>query len=220
MKKQVYSLMIVDDHPIIHNALETLLTSEKSLSIQARATSAEETLDALQIMDMDLVIVDLSLGDSDGTYLIQKIHNLYPKIRILVYSMSEEKLFGERAAHAGAMGYVMKTSKPSVLKEAIHTILDGELFFSGEITRRVRKKRDGRPIAPMSALENLSNREMDIFRLIGEGLNAAHIGKRLNISKNTVDTHRINIRNKLALSNGKALDRTAYEVIIQGKFPK
>jgi DNA-binding NarL/FixJ family response regulator len=212
--------MIVDDHPIIHSALETLLASEETFSIDAGATSAAETVEMLKTTNPNLIIIDLSLGDSDGTYLIQKIHNQYPKMPILVYSMSEEKLFGERAARAGARGYVMKTSKPCVLKEAIHTILNGHLFFSGETTSRIIKKQAGRPIAPLSMLDNLSNREMDIFKLVGEGLDTLQISNQLNISKNTVDTHRINIRKKLELSNGKALDRMAYEVILQGKLPK
>lgn len=212
--------MIVDDHPIILNALETLLASEETLSIDAVATSATEAMGILETTYPNLIILDLSLGDSDGTYLIQKIHNQYPKIRILVYSMSEEKLFGERAASAGARGYVMKTSEPAILKEAIRSIIGGHLFFSSETTSRILKKQAGRPIAPMSALDNLSNREMDIFKLVGEGLNTIHISNQLNISKNTVDTHRINIRKKLELLNGKALDRMAYEVIMQGKLPE
>jgi len=212
--------MIVDDHPIIHDALKALLASEKNLSIDAMATSATEAMKVLKTATPDLIILDLSLGDSDGTYLIQKIHTRYTKIPVLVYSMSEEKLFGERVAEAGAQGNVMKTSKPSVLREAIYSILDGALFFSPEITRRIHLKDAGRPVAPASALDLLSNREMDIFKLIGEGLNSATISTRLKISKNTVDTHRINIRNKLALPNGKALDRLAYEVIMQGKLPK
>lgn len=220
MEKSARSLMIVDDHPIIHNALETLLASEESLSIDAAATSAAETMKILETTCPDLVILDLSLGDSDGTYLIQKIHNQYPKLYILVYSMSEEKLFGERAASAGAQGYVMKTSKPSILKEAIHSIIGGHLFFSSETISRIHNKQAGRPISPLSALDNLSNREMDIFKLVGEGLDTIHISNQLNISKNTVDTHRINIRNKLELPNGKALDRLAYEVIMQGKLPE
>lgn len=219
MERSAYTLMLVDDHPIIHTALKTLLASEKSLSVQACATSAAEAMETLKTMDPDLIIVDLSLGDSDGTYLIQKIHNQHPRIRILVYTMSEEQLYGERVASAGAQGYVMKTSRPSILKKAIYSILDGDLFFSSESQSRLLKRQAGRPVAPQSALDNLSNREMDIFRLVGEGLNTLHISDKLSISKNTVDTHRINIRKKLELPNGKALDRLAYEVILQGRLP-
>ena len=213
------SVMVVDDHPIIHSALKSLLAPEKNLSVDHVAVSAAQTMKILKTAKPDLIILDLSLGDSDGTYLIQKIHNRYPKIRILVYSRADEELLGERAAHAGAQGYVMKTSEPAVLKKAVHAVLDGQLFFSDEIKIRLRRKEAARPTAPLSALDNLSNREWDIFKLIGEGFNSIHIGDRLNISKNTVDTHRINIRNKLSLPNGKALDRMAYEVILHGRLP-
>lgn len=212
--------MVIDDHPIIHDGLKILLASEKNLSVDAATTSAEKALQLLETIQPDLVIIDLSLGDSDGTYLIQKIHHKLPKVRILVYSMSEERLFGERVANAGADGYVMKTSAPANIKKAIHAIMDGRLFFSDELTKRIEKKSDGQATEPQSTLDNLSNREIDIFKLIGEGLSAAKISDKLNISKNTVDTHRINIRKKLDLSNGKALDRMAFEVIVRGSLPR
>lgn len=219
MNRSSYSLMIVDDHPIIHSALAALLAAERTLSLDTMVSSAAEALDELESCSPDLIIVDLSLGDSDGTYLIQKIHNRYPKMRVLVYTMSEESLYGERVATAGARGYVMKTSDPSCLKNAIYSILDGELYFSGTTQARLQKRKAGRPIPQLSALDNLSNREMDIFRLVGEGFDSRNIGEKLKISKNTVDTHRINIRKKLELRNGKALDRLAYEVIMQGRLP-
>jgi len=212
--------MVVDDHPIIINGLKTLLISEKSLSIDAVATSAAEAMKVLETVSPELAIIDLSLGDSDGTYLIQKIHQRYPKMHILVYSMSEEKIFGERVASTGARGYVMKTSSPAHLKKAIHAVLDGHLFFSDPLTKRILKKQGGRPTAPQSALDHLSNREIDVFKLIGEGLDTVNISGKLDISKNTVDTHRINIKKKLELPNGKALDRMAYEVIMTGRLPK
>ena len=211
--------MVIDDHPIIHDGLQALLAPEKSISIDAAACSASESMEILETMQPDLIIIDLSLGDSDGTYLIQKIHHQFPRVHILVYSMSEENLFGERVAKAGARGYVMKTSEPANLKKAIHSIMEGNLFFSDKLTKRILKKKDGRALEPQSALDNLSNREMDVFKLIGEGVNSVNISERLDIRKNTVDTHRINIKKKLGLSNGKALDRMAYEVIAQGKIP-
>ena len=220
MKGTVYSLMIIDDHPIIHSGLDILLGDDENLSIDANATSATEAMKLLKTTHPDVVIVDLSLGDSDGIYLVQKIHSKYPLMRILVYSMSEEKIFGERVANAGALGYVMKTSKQSDLRKAIHTVIGGQLFFSSETKKRLARKQEGKPIPPQSRLDHLSNREIDIFKLIGDGLNTVHISAKLNISKNTVDTHRINIKKKLELQNGKALDRMAYEVIMQGRLPK
>lgn len=220
MKRPVYSIMVVDDHPIIHEALGALLATEDDLSIDATATSADQAMEILDTLHPDLIIVDLSLGASDGTYLIQRMHNQYPKLRILVYTMSEEKLFAERVAGAGARGYVMKTSAPSILKKAIYSVIEGHLFFPDETKTRILKKESGRPTSQQSTLDNLSNREMDVFKLIGEGLNTSRISKRLNISKNTVDTHRINIRKKLELTNGKALDRFCFEVISKGNLPK
>jgi len=212
--------MVVDDHPIIHSGLKIVLASEGRLSIDASASSAAEAMDFLKTKPLDLILLDLSLGDSDGIYLVQKIHAQYPKIKILVYSMSEEKLFGERVASAGAHGYVMKSSSPSTLKKAIYTLMEDQLFFSNEVMVRLRKMKEGKPTEPRSSLDHLSNREIDIFKLVGEGLNTVHISNKLNISKNTVDTHRINIKKKLELSSGKALERMAYEVIMKGVPPK
>lgn len=214
LKKKI---MVIDDHPIIHDGLKTLLASEQDLVICMNAASASEAIDQLENDMPDIVIIDLSLGDSDGTYLIQRLKKLHPKLRFLVYTMSEEKLFAERTASAGADGYVMKTSAPSALKEAIHTVLTGGLYFSDDIKNRITRRRQGRNVGPLSLIDTLSNREMDIFKLVGEGLDTLAISERLGISRNTVDTHRINIKNKLELPNGKALDRLAFEIIQQGK---
>lgn len=220
MADKKYKLMVIDDHPIIHDGLKSLLASEADLEMERNVASAGEAIDQLQDDPPDLAIVDLSLGDSDGTYLIQRLRKMLPKIGILVYTMSEEKLFAERTASAGADGYVMKTSPPSELKEGIRTVLAGNLYFTEDTLKRIQKRAIGRPEGPKNLLDMLSNREMDIFKLIGEGLETVAIGDRLNISRNTVDTHRINIKNKLELANGKALDRLAYEVIQQGKMPE
>jgi DNA-binding NarL/FixJ family response regulator len=211
--------MIIDDHPIIHDGLRALLASEDRLSIDAAAASATEALKILTTVTPDLAIIDLSMDDSDGSYLIQKIHHQFPKVRMLVYTMSEERLFGERVASAGARGYVMKTSRAAMVKEAIYSILAGEIYFSPDIKDRVLNQKIGRSDGPASTLDNLSNREMDIFNLVGQGLNTAQISEKFNISRNTVDTHRINVKKKLDLPNGKALDRLAYEVVMKGKLP-
>jgi two-component system response regulator NreC len=213
-------IMVIDDHPIIHDGLKTLLATEKDLEITMTSSSADEALMKLTEGLPDIAIVDLSLGDTDGNYLIGQIKKLHPKLLILVYTMSEEKLFADRTAAAGAHGYVMKTSPPSSLKEAIRTVLAGGLYFTPETQLRLQKKKNGRGGGPRTLLDTLSNREIDIFKLIGEGLDTVNISERLSISRNTADTHRINIKNKLELPNGKALDRLAYEVIKKGKIPE
>ena len=212
MTDTVYSILIIDDHPIIHDGLRTLLTNEPDMEVLDIAASSSEAMEKLEHMTPDLAIVDLSLGDSDGTYLIQRIHTTYPSLKMLVYTMSEERLFAERTAMAGARGYCMKTTPPKELKKAIRAVIAGESCFHPDIQERIDKK-TASGSKEQDMLDTLSNREMDIFKLLGEGLDSVKIGNKLNISRNTVDTHRINIKNKLDLPNGKALERLAYEVI-------
>lgn len=208
-----YGIVVIDDHPIIHDGLKLLLEGDERLRVIGASKSAAEAFDLLDNTSPDLAIVDLSLGDSDGTYIIQQLKHRYPKLRLLVYTMSEEKLFAERAADAGARGYVMKTKGPSELKEAIHSVLNGELSFSADILDRIQNKQEGKSVGQTSKLDNLSNREMEIFRLIGQGLDSSEIAQKLKISRNTVDTHRINIKNKLSAKTGKEVDRMAFQLI-------
>ncbi len=221
MNNSIYSIMIIDDHPIIHDGLSILLSAEPDMEIFGIAASATEAMEKLTGELPDLAIVDLSMGDSDGTYLIQRIRTTHPKLKILVYTMSEERLFAERTALAGANGYIMKTSHPDLLKKAIRTVLAGEMCFHPDIMERILRKQHGRQAGGTATpLEVLSNREMDIFKLLGDGLDSVGIGQKLNISRNTVDTHRINIKNKLDLPNGRALERLAFEIIQQKKLPE
>ena len=166
MGKKKYSIMLIDDHPIIHDGLKTLLAYEPDMEITMTSMSAAEAEDKLDIDMPDIAIIDLSLGDSDGTYLIQRIRGKHPKLLILVYTMSEEKLFAERTAIAGANGYIMKTSPPSELKGAIRTLLAGNLYFTPETLKRINRKKAGRSPGQKTLLDSLSNREMDIFKLM------------------------------------------------------
>lgn len=219
MNSDKHSIMVIDDHPIIHDGLKILLSNEPDMEVARIAASANEAMEQLESGEPDLAIVDLSMGDSDGTYLIQRIHTMYPKLKMLVYTMSEERLFAERTAMAGARGYVMKTTLPPELKTAIRKVLAGEMCFHPDIEARIERKLNGRNSGRHSLLDTLSNREMDIFKLLGEGHDSITIGQKLKISRNTVDTHRINIKNKLDLPNGKALERLAFEIIQQKKLP-
>lgn len=218
MENTKHRIMIIDDHPIIHDGLTMLLSNEPDMEIFGIASSSSEAMQMLKERGLpDMAMVDLSMGDSDGTYLIQRIHSTYPKLKMLVYTMSEERLFAERTAMAGARGYAMKTTRPDILKQNIRSILAGEEVFHPDIQARIDRKRAGRASGQHSLLDRLSNREMDVFKLLGDGLDSAGIGKKLKISRNTVDTHRINIKNKLELPNGKALERLAYDTIQQQK---
>ena len=120
-----YSIVLIDDHPIIHDGLRVLLANNSEFELVGDVFSAEEAFDFLEQRVPDLAIVDLSLGSSDGIYMIQKLRKRYPRLLMLVYTMSEERLFSERCATAGANGYIMKTSPPAELKKAISIVLSG-----------------------------------------------------------------------------------------------
>jgi len=211
-------IMIIDDHPIIHDGLRTLLAVEPDLEVTDSAMSSSEAMKLLSRSLPDIAIIDLSLGDSDGTSLIKQIHADYEELPILVYTMSEERLYAERAGAAGARGYVMKTSSPKELRQAIRSVLNGEYWFKPDILKRIRERGGSSTYRNNNnILDVLSDREMDTFNLLGQGLNSAEIGKRLGISSNTVDTHRINIKNKLNLPSGRALIELAHDVVRYGK---
>jgi DNA-binding NarL/FixJ family response regulator len=211
------TIMIIDDHPIIHDGLRTMFeASSPDLYIQESAFTAEEAIRILTNGLPDLAIVDLSLADADGTYFIQKLKSRFPELCMLIYTMSEERMFAERAAVSGARGYVMKTSPPEDLKKAIRILLDGGVYFNDDILERLEKITSGRGKGVDSPFDTLSNREMEVFILLGKGLSAKGIAEKLNISRNTVDTHRINIKNKLNQPTGKALERLAYDVLKNG----
>lgn len=218
MKDGKINIMVIDDHPIIHDGLDTLLSMVSDFEIIADAYSSDEALSMLKTITPDIAIIDLTLGSSDGISLIHQIKKRYPDLLMLVYTMSEEKIFAERTAAAGAHGYVMKTVTPSLLRDAIRTIYSGSLYYSPESKRRILKNSQIQNHGLRSLLDSLTNREMEIFKQIGEGLDSTTISELWEISRNTVDTHRINIKNKLMLPNGKALDRLAFEVIKKGKL--
>lgn len=211
MSKKNHSIVVIDDHPIIHAGIKTLFQNEPDLEITGSASSATEALSILEEQKPDLAIVDLSLSDAEGMFMIQKIKSAYPDLKLLVYTMSDERLFAERAALIGAHAFVMKGSGPDELLSTIRKVLQNEFVFSEGIQGRLRN----RDKSKNGLLDNLSNREMDIFKLLGHGMDSLDISNKLNISRNTVDTHRINIKNKLNLQNGKALERLAYEIINQ-----
>src|SRR5205085_168327 len=164
----------------------------------------------LEHNEPDLVIMDLSIPGGGGLELIKDLLALYPKISILVLSMHDENLYAARALRAGARGYVMKEAGAEVVLQAIRTVLAGGVYVSPRMTARIVESVSRLPSrAPSSALEQLSDRELEVFRCIGEGRATKEIAARLNLSPKTVDVHRANIRAKLDLADGNALFRYA-----------
>jgi len=203
-------IMIVDDHAIVLHGLKQLINDEQDLEVALEAGSAEQALDILEHVQPDLLITDISLPGLSGLELIKKVVNAYPALPTLVLSMHDELVHGERAFRVGARGYLVKQEATDKVIIAIRKILAGEAYLSERmqsvLLQKVRGRSSGQPV---SVLSNLTDREYEIFRLIGLGLGASEIAGKLNRSVKTIEAHRANLKQKLGLRNAHELNRFA-----------
>jgi DNA-binding NarL/FixJ family response regulator len=199
-------ILIVDDHPMTRFGISQLLDGQPDLLVGAEAKDSVEAMDFIQRHPIDLVIADISLPGRNGLELIKDALALRPALKILVCSMYDELLYGERALRAGARGFIMKDEGGLALLRAIREVLRGQAYLGGRLAARMRTP--GRPTGSgprEPAVERLSDRELEIFNLLGQGRRSAEIATLLHLSVKTVDTHRANMREKLDLPNGAAL---------------
>jgi DNA-binding NarL/FixJ family response regulator len=201
-------VLIVDDHPVVRMGLRAVLERSGLYEVCADAASAAEALDQAAKEQPELMILDLMLGNAGGPDLIGDILRFSPQTRILVLSQHDESLYAERALRAGARGYLMKDEAPDRLLAALDAIRRSEIVLSPQMNSRVIE-RHIRPQSGQDAAEGLSNRELQIFRLIGKGLNTGDIAAELNLSPKTVGAHRENIKTKLGLRTAAELERKA-----------
>jgi len=200
--KQKSRIFIVDDHPIVRKGLIQLINQEPDLIVCGEAENAEAALEILKKVKPDLAIVDISLPGMDGIELTRLIKDRFENIPVLVISMHDESLFAERALDVGAKGYIMKQEAIEKTMEAIRRVLRRELYVSEKVSADiVRRFVNGRPKSTFSPEGLLSDREMEVFRLIGQGLENRLIADRLHLSLKTVESYRVNIKNKLNLKN-------------------
>ena len=203
-------ILIVDDHPIVRDGLIRLIREEQDLTVCGQAEDAHQALKAISESRPDIAIVDITLKSSDGIDLMKSIRSQYPKLPVLILSMHDEILYAERALRAGAQGYIMKQEASKKLMVAIHEILSGRIYCSDKISRRVmRKFARGKTDIKDSPIDSLSDRELQVFRLIGCGYRTSEIAKKLYLSVKTIETYRTHIKEKLNLANSAELLRYA-----------
>jgi DNA-binding NarL/FixJ family response regulator len=208
--KQKNRIFIVDDHPIVRKGLTQLINQEPDLTVCGEAENAEAALELLKKVKPDLAIVDISLRGIDGIELTKLIKVRFENIPVLVVSMHDESLFAERALRAGARGYIMKQEAIEKMMEAIHKVLRGELYVSDRVSANIVKRFvDGKAEGVSSPEELLSDREMEVFQLIGQGFGTRQIADQLHVSVKTVETYRANIKEKLNLKNATELMKHA-----------
>jgi DNA-binding NarL/FixJ family response regulator len=205
-------ILVVDDHPIVRQGLVKLIEQEPDLAICGEAEDARQALQRLSRSKADLAIVDLSLKGGSGLELVKSIRARFPRLRVLVLSMHEESLFAERVLKAGGSGYIMKQEAPARVVTAIRRVLGGDIYVSDEVAgRMVRSFARGGPPEDGSPLTLLSDRELEVFQLLGEGLGTRQVAEALHLSVKTIETYRQRIKEKLALKSAAELVHRAIE---------
>ena len=200
--------LVIDDHPIFLQGLVAFLESEPRYKVAAQAQSAEAALTKLQEISVDIILLDMSLGDSNGIDLIRKIKHMKPTIPILVISMHDELIYAERVLKAGANGYIMKQEAWAVTLEAIRNVLSGRIHVSPKINQRLLTKMYSQKEEALPE-ELLSDREFEVLEYMGQGYGTSEISDFLNLSVKTVSTYRDHIKEKLHLSSAAMVRRYA-----------
>ncbi len=211
------TVIIIDDHPLFSRGLAQLIETQGDYKVIGMAKNRQEALSLLNSTVSDLAIVDLNLGQEDGLELIKDIMIIRPETRVLVLSMHDERFYAERALKAGAKGYIMKEEAESQVINAIQTVTNGEIYLSENERQRLKSASKGNDVTDISrktkfdTVSNLSDRQLQIFTLIGKGLGTVEIASRLNLSIKTIDTHKENIKAKLHCASSAELRQMAIE---------
>ncbi len=212
-------IVIVEDHPIFRMGMTELINREQDMEVCGYGEDVAEARAVIREQMPDMVVVDLSLKNSNGLDLVKEISGQYPRISFLVLSMHDESLHAERCILAGAKGYIMKQEASTSVVKAIREIGAGNLHVSSPIMSHILNKFRNQPAAlHASPLNALTDREMEIFQFIGQGYASGEIAKRLNISVKTIGTHRERIKNKLNLKDSGTLVRHAVIWVETGVF--
>lgn len=215
-------ILIVDDHPMMRTGLAQLIGNEPDLMVAAEADTAGQAIDLVAKLKFDLALLDISLPDKNGLELIKDLRSLRPELAILVVSMHDEMIYAERVLRAGGRGYIMKQEGGQKFLKAIRQVLAGQIYVSENMSSRIMEMFSGRqPEHSSSPVQKLSDREFEVFQLVGSGVGTRAIAEQLHLSVKTVEVHRANIKSKLGLKSATELMRFAVRwVDSQGQTPK
>jgi DNA-binding NarL/FixJ family response regulator len=206
-----HKIFVVDDHPIVRQGLVQMIGSESDMTVVGEGEDAYGSLRAIRAAKPDLVLLDISLKDSDGIELLKELKAQEPELPVLMLSMHDESVYAERALRAGARGYIMKQEAPPMLLGAIRQVLSGEIYVSQKMSATLLQRMVGGSSKKQSALpmDRLTDREMEIFRMIGGGKPVREIAENLFLSVKTIEAHREHIKEKLGFKTSAELLRYA-----------
>lgn len=210
-------VLIVDDHPAVREALALRISREPDLKVCGEAADMGDALRLIAEARPDVAVVDITLKTGSGIDLIKRIKDRNNHVRILVWSMHSESLYAERALRAGALGYMTKDQATDRIVEAIRQVLAGKVWLSDAMAERLLRRSVGgrQKDLARSPLDALADREIEVFRLIGQGVKTAEIADRMHLSVKTVETYRDRIRQKLAIESGTNLAHYATQWVLE-----
>jgi DNA-binding NarL/FixJ family response regulator len=194
-------ILLVDDHPLVREWLTKLINEEPDLEVCGRAGNARETLDLIGTLLPQIVVVDISLDESSGLEVIKDLKALHPEVNTIVLSMHDEMLYAERAMRAGASGYIMKREATNKVIDAIRTVIEGGSFFSNAVNARLAQKLVQHSGHKPTTVEALSDRELEVFQLLGRGFSTRQVSVQMNVGFKTVHVYCARIKEKLNLAN-------------------
>jgi DNA-binding NarL/FixJ family response regulator len=194
-------ILLVDDHPLVCEWLSKLIHQEPDLEVCGQASSPRTALSLIGAQKPDVVVADIILEGGSGLELIKDIKALYPRVISLMLSMHDEKMYAERAMRAGAAGYIMKSEATKKILAGIRTVVGGGVFYSDTVNALLAKKFVQGKAGQHTPIETLSDRELEVFRLLGHGMNTRQISEQMNISFKTVQTYCARIKEKLNYAN-------------------
>ena len=212
-----FRILIVDDHPIVRRGLADLIDQEADLEVCGEASDTAEALRLVESASPDVAVIDMSLKSGHGLELIEQIRLKNDRVKMLVSSMHDELLFAERSLRAGAMGYVPKHEPTEKLVDAIRQVLRGQVYLTPRMSNRLLHCVVGGAAGDENPVKGLSNRELEVFEMIGQGLTTQNIAQKLSLSDKTIETHREKIKRKLNLRNSSELSRSAVQWVLEGE---
>jgi len=220
MKKRKHSILVVDDHPILREAISRLIEQAPDLLVCAQADSCRGALKLIETIKPDVAILDISLKDGSGITLLEEIRRRAQGTKVLMFSMYDEVVYAERCLRTGASGYVMKSADPSLVVEGVRAILRGQVFVSDALKDTIMRGISGKGQSrPGTIADSLTNREMEVFQAIGLGFTTKEISANLNLSPKTVQTYREHIKRKLKIGNTIELAQRAIQWMQSESIP-
>ena len=205
------TVFVVDDHPLLRQGLALLINQQQDLEVCGEAEEAQAAMQAITQKRPDILIVDISLSGPDGLDLLKNIRGSYPTLPVLILSMHDEAIYAERALRARANGYIMKQEAAEKVLVAVRRILNGDVYLSDRMANKMLQQYIGGASAIQSRISALSDRELEVFRLIGEGRGTREIAEELHLSIKTVETYQAHIKEKLSLRSGRELIQHAIQ---------